>query len=177
MKARRGWKIAGGLIGLVFVVGLSCFIWARLFAGGPVSLLPGGHLSGEVVTTPVADWNFAREGQYLEIESHARFLPYSTGTWFMVLDSELFVLLPRLFGSGLEERIAEDPDVRIRIDGRVYEGRVEELGDATRVASLLGPLVRRTMSVEISGDASPVEGQPSLPHGGIGIYRFDSSRE
>ena len=93
----------------------------------------------------------------------------------MVHEGQLFVLLPRLFGTGLEERVMEDPKVHVRIDGKVYAGRVSEAGDGTRIAALLGPLLRRTMSVEVSGHARPVAGERTLPHGGIGVYRFESA--
>ena len=68
----------GGLTILLLL--LVSFGWARLFAGGPVSFIPGGNLSGEVVSQPVTDWRFTGSSQYLDVESHARWLPYSSGT-------------------------------------------------------------------------------------------------
>ena len=175
MSAGRRWARLRIALLAVLILGIGFFIWARLLAGGPVSLIPGGVLSGEVIAQPVQDWDFARSHQYLDIESRARLLPYSRGTWFMVHEAQLFVLLPRLFGTGLEERISEDPNVRLRIDGKVYAGRVHEAGDGTQIAALLGPLLRRVMSVEVSGDARPVASERALPHGGIGVYRFESA--
>lgn len=162
-----------GLLALI-VLGIAFFIWARLFAGGPVSLLPGGALSGEVVTEPVLDWGFAGSTQYLDVESRARWLPYSSGTWFMVLDGELFILLPRLFGTGLEDRLTEDPAARIRIEGRVYAGSVSLVSNGLKLGALLGPLLRRTMSVEVSGEARPASTDSPLDSGGIAIYQFES---
>jgi hypothetical protein len=175
MSAGRGRSLLRIGLMAVLILGVGFFVWARLLAGGPVSLIPGGVLSGEVVAEPVRDWDFVRTHQYLDLESRARLLPYSRGTWFMVHEGQLFVLLPRLFGTGLEERVTEDPNVRVRIDGRVYAGRVSEAGDSTQIAALLGPLLRRTMSVEVSGHARPVAGERALPHGGIGVYRFESA--
>jgi hypothetical protein len=170
---RWGRLLWRGLLALL-VLGIVFFLWARFFAGGPVSLIPGGSLRGEVVSEPILDWSITGSTQYLDVESRARWLPYSSGTWFMVLDGELFILLPRLFGTGLEERLQEDPSVRIRIDGRVYAGRVSLVTDGLKLGSLLGPLLRRTMSVEVAGEARPVPGGGGLESGGIAIYQFES---
>ena len=67
-----------GLLALL-VLGIGFFVWARLFAGGPISLIPGGSLRGEVVTEPVLHWSLAGSTQYLDVESRARWLPYSNG--------------------------------------------------------------------------------------------------
>lgn len=163
------WSLSG-----LLVLGIGFFIWARLFAGGPVSLIPGGSLRGELVTEPIRDWSIAGSTQYLDVESRARWLPYSSGNWFMVQGGELFILLPRLFGTGLEERLQEDPSTRIRIDGRIYSGRVSLVSDGLKLGALLGPLLRRTMSVEVAGEARPVSGGGGLESGGIAIYQFES---
>jgi hypothetical protein len=171
----RAWGrlLRRGMLALL-VLGIGFFIWARLLAGGPVSLIPGGALRGEVVAEPILDWSIARSTQYVDVESRARWLPYSSETWFMVLDGELFILLPRLFGTGLEDRLKEDPSARIRIEGRVYDGRVSLVSDGLKLGSLLGPLLRRTMSVEVAGEARPVSGGSALESGGIAIYQFES---
>jgi len=171
----RNWGrlVRRGLIALL-VLGTGFFIWARLLAGGPVSLIPGGVLRGEVVTDPILDWSMAGATQYVDVESRARWLPYSRGTWFMVLDGELFILLPRLFGTGLEDRLQENPSARIRIQGRVYAGRVSLVSDGLKLGALLSPLLRRTMAVEVAGEARPVSGAGSLESGGIAIYQFES---
>ena len=158
----------------LLVLGMGVFIWARLLAGGPVRLIPGGALRGEVVTKPILDWSMIGSTQYVDVESRARWLPYSSRTWFMVLDGELFILLPRLFGTGLEDRLQEDPSARIRIEGRVYAGRVSLVSDGLKLGSLLSPLLRRTMAVEVDGEARPVSGAGGLESGGIAIYQFES---
>ena len=100
----RAWGrlLRRGLLALL-VLGIGFSLWARLFAGGPVSLIPGGSLRGELVTEPILDWSIAGSTQYVDVESRARWLPYSSATWFMVLDGDLFIFLPRLFGTGLEQ--------------------------------------------------------------------------
>ncbi len=36
---------------------------------GPLGVLPGGPLAGEVVAEPVSDWGFAAEEQYAALEN------------------------------------------------------------------------------------------------------------
>lgn len=174
MKSSRGWRRLG--YGIVILIGMcACFfIWARLLAGGPISFIPGGALRGEIVEDAVRDWSFTGATQYLDVESRARWLPYSRTTWFMVFEGDLFILLPRLFGTGLEDRLREDPAARIRIDQRIYSGGVIEEVDGSTLSPLLGTLIRRLMSVEVSGEARPVSSEEATSHGGIGVYRFDS---
>ncbi|MCP5057757.1 MAG: hypothetical protein GY937_13690 [bacterium] len=174
MTGRAWGRLARRGLMVLLVLGMGFFIWARLLAGGPVRIIPGGALRGEVMTEPIPDWSMIGSTQYVDVESRARWLPYSRSTWFMVLDGELFILLPRLFGTGLEDRLQEDPSVRIRIEGRVYAGRVSLVSDGQKLGSLLSPLLRRTMAVEVAGDARSVSGEGGLESGGIAIYQFES---
>ncbi len=52
MSAGRGWSLLRIGMMAVLILGVGFFVWARLLAGGPVSLIPGGVLSGEVVAEP-----------------------------------------------------------------------------------------------------------------------------
>jgi hypothetical protein len=168
---RRG--IVLTLLG-VGVVALGCAaLWARFFAGGPVAFFPGGPLRGELVAAPVADWSFAAGEQYLDVQAQGRVLPYSRPAWFMVHEGRLYALLPRLFGDGLERRIEERPDVRVRIGGKVYPVRAQRHADDADLAALLAPVLRRTFSVEIGGAVRAVA-TPGVGHGGIAIYRLES---
>jgi hypothetical protein len=159
----------------VALAGLACAaLWVRLFAGGPVLFFPGGPLRGELVAEPVSDWSFAAREQYLDVQARGRYLPYSRRSWFMVHEGRLFLLLPRLFGDGIERRIEENPDVRVRIAGEVYPLRAVRHDEEGELGALLGPLVRRAFSAEIGGRVRRSAAQPSLAHGGIAIFRMES---
>ena len=161
------------LVVLLAVVG----VYVRLFAGGPVGFVPGGWLRGEVATEPVVDWSFARDEQYAQFESRAGWLPYSTGAWFMVHEGDFYLLLPSLFGDGLQRRLEQDPRVRVRVAGKLYPQLAVRFAGEENLAALLTPFLRRTMAVEISG---PVRRVAAGPGGAealgaqVWIYRLEN---
>lgn len=162
---------------LVLLLGAAA-VWARLFADGPVRFVPGGRLRGEEVAEPVRDWDFARGHQYVTVESRARALPYSTDSWFMVHRGQLFLLASPLTAGGLIEHLDADPRVRLRFvggDGRIHPARALRDGDEEQLGTLLAPLLRRTLGVEIGGRVARVSGHRVLPNASIVVYRVESA--
>lgn len=154
------------------VIGLVAIIYLRLFTGGPVSYIGGGWLRGELVTEPVEDWSFIPEQQhYLDVESRAGWLPYSARPWFMVHEQQLYLLLPSLFGDALTRRIAEDPSLRVRVEGRIYPRRAVKVDEEGNLALLLAPFLRRQMAIEIGGKSRRVDSGLDAK---VWVYRLDS---
>jgi hypothetical protein len=89
-------------------------------ACGPHGPVPGGRLSGEVVTTPVDDWSFAQGLETIAIETRPD-EPYSVNVWFVSQGPRLWVAS----GGGSETKWAKnltaDPRVRLLINGKLYE--------------------------------------------------------
>jgi hypothetical protein len=84
--------------------------------GGPMLGIPGGELSGEVVTEPVDDWSFV-DDLFVELETRPED-PYSVELNYIVIDGRLYI--DPAEGRTWLEYIRADPDVRVRFDGRVY---------------------------------------------------------
>jgi hypothetical protein len=84
--------------------------------GGPMLGIPGGELSGEVVTEPVDDWSFV-DDLFVELETRPED-PYSVELNYIVIDGRLYI--DPAEGRTWLEHIRADPDVRVRFDGRVY---------------------------------------------------------
>jgi hypothetical protein len=137
------------LVLLVLVAGAGA-LWVRFFAGGPVGPFPGGSLAGEPAPLP-EDWGFANQWQYVQVESRAGALPYSTGCWFMAYEGRIHILMNTFFGEGLKHRIDRDPHVRIRLDGKLYDQVATQVSDPEVRAALLAPLIRRLFAIEIGG--------------------------
>jgi hypothetical protein len=167
-------RFFAGAAVLVVVFALCFGIWARLLAGGPVSFIPGGWIRGEVVDEPIDDWSFAAGSQYLLVESRARFLPYSSRVWFMVSDAKLYLLLPSLIGVGFQERLAENADLRVGIEGRVYLQRAVKVASDALVGELMAPVVRRLMATEIVGAVRRVPGVSKLEGASMMIYVLEN---
>lgn len=164
-------RLVLGLAALV-LLGAGWLVYLRLFTGGPVAYLGGGWLRGELADEPVEDWSFIPGQQhYLDVESRAGWLPYSARPWFMVHEGELYLLLPNLFGDALERRIREDPNLRVRVEGRIHPVRATRVEDAANLSTLLAPFLRRQMAVEIGGEVRRV---PSGLDAEVWIYRLES---
>jgi len=84
--------------------------------GGPRLGIPGGELSGEVVTEPVDDWSFV-DDLFVDLETRPDD-PYSVELNYIVMDGRLYI--DPAEGRTWLEYIRADPDVRVRFDGRVY---------------------------------------------------------
>lgn len=147
-------KWLAGLLALLVLLAAGGITWARLFAGGPVGPIPGGHIRGEPAAPP-ADWDFANREDDLLVESGAWTLPYSERVWFMAYEGRLHLLLPSFFGEGLKQRIDDDPRLRVALDGKLYEQVAVAVTNPVRVGALLGPVIRRQFAMEIEGDARP----------------------
>ncbi len=161
------------LLGLALCAALAlcALLFVRLWARGPVGPIPGGALRGDVVEGPVSDWSFASTGHSVEVESRARWLPYSQRSWFMVHDGRVHLLLPRLFGDALMRRIEEDPRLRLRVGGKLYDQRAVRVVEEEDLGALLAPLIRRQFAMEITGRVRRVASEADEVE--IWIYRLE----
>jgi hypothetical protein len=57
--------------------------------GGPLLIIPGGELSGEVVADPVKDWSFATDA-FVDLETRLDD-PYSVELNYFVRDGQLYI--------------------------------------------------------------------------------------
>jgi len=110
------WILRAGL-GVVLVLAVG---FAALFGGvGPITFLPGGVLFGDT-REPPADWSFTDRIPEIQVQTHVGPLPWSVTTWVMSVDGSLFIAAndcDRVW----THRVMEDPDIRLRIDGVLYE--------------------------------------------------------
>lgn len=123
-----------GLRLLAVLVPLAC--------GGPFGLLPGGGLEGEVAPVP-HDWGFAGDHGTAQLETRPED-PYSVNLGYTLLDGALYV------NAGDTEtqwvrNIASNPQVRLRLQGAIYELRAERVTDAAQIARFAGAWTSQSM--------------------------------
>ena len=99
-------SMLAALLAAVFAVG----------CGGPFLVIPGGELSGEVVTEPVDDWSFVSDS-FVDLETRPS-EPYSVELNYIVMDGKLYI--DPAEGRVWLEYIREDPRVRVRFGDRIY---------------------------------------------------------
>ncbi len=87
-----------------------------LGCGGPFLVIPGGELSGEVVSEPVTDWSFA-DDTFVDLETRPDD-PYSVELNYFVRDGQLFI--DPAEGRTWFDHIRADPRVRVRFGNKIY---------------------------------------------------------
>lgn len=93
--------------------------------GGPMLLLPGGELSGDVVEEPVADWSFA-DDTFVDLETRPDD-PYSVELNYFVRDGQLYV--DPAEGRAWLDHIRADPRVRVRFGDKIYGATAVLVGE------------------------------------------------
>jgi hypothetical protein len=110
----------------------------------PSERRPGLWLRGELVQGPVADWTFSDADQLVELETRAPWLlPHSVTVVCASLGGALYV--PSVYrpgeggfpaGRAWNRNVVRDPNVRIRIAGKIYERRALLVTDEAERAAV-----------------------------------------
>ena len=119
------------------VIGLLLIAVAATLSGcaEPFIVMAGGQLSGEV-TDPPADWSEFNDEEIIQLETRPED-PYSVNIWMIASGPDLYVATgddPTRWSRILEE----NPDVRVRIRGLIYEleaHRVEDVVEKTAIGN------------------------------------------
>ena len=120
--------LAGVAIVLVVVV-------AARFHDGPLGPITGGTFRSGEPAAPPADGSFATDAPRMELELPAE-LGRSITTGVVVVDGKLY--LPCLFHEAKRwpPAVLRDPQVRVRLDGKIYELRAVRVDDAATLARI-----------------------------------------
>lgn len=123
---------------------IACLLGTLLFglACGPLGPLAGGQLSGQVEAAPV-DWSFTDAVDTVQLETNPTD-PYSVNIWGATVGNSFYVAA----GSGEESKwagnIEGDPNVRLRVNGEIYELRAVRVdGDPSTREAFLAALQKK----------------------------------
>ena len=102
---------------------------ALILAGcEPIGPIPGGELSGELVTSPVADWSQQGEEHEIFVETRPSD-PHSVTVWCVAHEGALYIPTRDPGKKRWVRNVMENPDVRLKIAGRIYEQRAVRVTD------------------------------------------------
>ena len=148
MKFLR-WLCAG--VGSLVVVALLLDTFGGYLFDGPVGPIPGGRMEGPVSDDADPYWSNLELVIELEIRPSK---PWSLSVWNAVVDGELYVPSAKGKSRRWTHVALEDPRVRVRTGGKIYERRLERVTDRELLVKVRTELGRR---YELDGDAEDTD--------------------
>ena len=104
---------------------------------GPWGPTPGFRLFGEVTRDAGEDWSFTSDIPEIALQTSTWYLiPHAVTVWCVDLDGELYVGAREPQSKRWIGHISRDPNVRLKIDGRIYERRLVRVEDGERVSAI-----------------------------------------
>jgi hypothetical protein len=100
----------------------------------PVGPIAGGELRGQATEVPEA-WDEAREIKTFQMETRADD-PYSVNLWGVVVDDGLYVASGAGQGVTWVGHLADDPNVRLRMSGNLYDLRAVRVDEAQEMQAV-----------------------------------------
>jgi hypothetical protein len=103
-------------LGLLIAIG----VMAPLLLGcGPIVMLPGGALSGDVTPNPT-NWEFTEEVDTFQLETRPSD-PYSVNIWAIAIEDTMYIVAGGGPDTTWASHIKDDPQVRLRVGDALYE--------------------------------------------------------
>lgn len=108
---------------------LSLLLVLFALACGPIVMIPGGELSGDVRAIP-SDWTFTNEVDTVQLETNPE-EPYSVNIWLVAAPGALYVGGTKT--STWTEHASADGRVRLRVGTDLYELKATEVSSDSDV--------------------------------------------
>jgi hypothetical protein len=105
---------------------------------------PGLRLSGAVYQQPVEDWSFSEDSDEIFIETVTSYwIPHSVTAWCVTVGDDLYVYAEYADKKSWVANVARNPNVRLKIKGKVYEQKLVPITDPTTTASIESGFMRK----------------------------------
>ncbi|MDD9891555.1 MAG: hypothetical protein OXU30_14605 [Gammaproteobacteria bacterium] len=136
-----------GIVIATLVVAIGLFLFTMRFTDGPIEIFTGGPFSsGELAVAPT-DWSYLTDRNVIEFQTMNP--PRSRTVWLAVHQSRLFIVSGYMntgFGAIWKQwphYLEEDDRIALRIDGNLYEQRLERIMEGPEVVPVLNELARK----------------------------------
>jgi len=126
---------------------------------GPLGILPGGPLAGEVVAEPVDDWSFSDAHLTVAIETQGAWLDHSVTVLCVAYAGSLYVPSRNPTGKRWVRNVEHQERVRIGVEGRIYPARAERVTSLQEAEAASRALLRKYLGIEAS-EVRPLPGAP-----------------
>ena len=150
-----------GIIVITLVIAIGLFLFSMRFSDGPLEIFSGGPFtSGEPAQAP-DDWSFLTDRNTIEFQT---MIPDTSRTvWLAVHDQRLFLVSGYMNTSygGIWKQwplyLESDDRVILRIDGMLYEQRLERIMEGPEIVPVLDELARKYFPGTTAGSISSAE--------------------
>ena len=111
------------------IVGLALLLVGVAACGGPISIIPGGRLSGEEASASAWTEVISDSGT-LDLETRPAD-PYSVRIGYVFRNGRVYI--DPAGDRGWYQHLKANPSVRVRLEGRVYRVRAVSVTDAAEL--------------------------------------------
>ena len=151
-----------GIIVGVLALAIGLLLFSMRFHDGPLEILSGGPFkTGELATVP-ADWSFLTDRSTLEFQTMDP--AQSRTVWLAVHERRLFLVSGYMntgYGAIWKQwphYLENDDRITLRIDGRLYEQRLQRIMSGVEVIPVLSEFGRKYGAGGLASDASVSSG-------------------
>jgi hypothetical protein len=156
----RVFVLLAGLAGL----GVCAWLLGAIEPYGPIA---GGRLRGEEATALPTDWSFVDRVAEVQVETRLGPLPWSVTTWVFSHAGRLYLPARNCLAKRWVKNLLADPDVRVRVEGRLYALRAVREDDPEVGRALLVQMLAKYLGIEAE-DPTPVA--DTSPEAGARAY-------
>jgi len=141
--------------GALLVAGL--FVFAGWYLTCPCETVPGAVLWGEVVEEPVTDWSFANDSELCQIQVGGPIITQALNLNCMATDQgELYLSCTQCAPKRWSKVVAENPDGRIRVNGRVYPVRITQVTEPQEKDRSCNARLQKLINSTVLGGGTPI---------------------
>lgn len=133
---KTGIKILGGFVACLIVA----VVILRVTGLNPRDRTPGLWLTGNVVTTPIADWSFTDQVPNIKIQTNTWYgIPHSVTIDCVSYNGQLYVtsVYPAGTSRSWNDNAMRDPHVRIKIGDNLYDRSASLVTDPAEKEAVL----------------------------------------
>ncbi len=141
----------------IFVCLVLALVVLRITGLNPHDRMPGLWLTGNLVTTPVADWSFTESVPHVEVQTRTWYLlPHSVTINCLSYNGQLYVssVFPPGESRSWNENVMRDPHVRIKVGNNLYDRSLVLVTDPAEKEAVLQARAKKYPQLKIPPDAT-----------------------
>ena len=145
------------IVGAILLCLVAVLVVLRITGLDPHDRTPGLWLTGDLVTTPVADWTFTDDVPNIKLQTQTWYLlPHSVTINCLAYKGQLYVssVYPAGTPRSWNDNVMRDPHVRIKIGDKVYDRTLLLVTDPAEQEGVLQARAKKYPQLKIPPNAT-----------------------